>query len=86
MVYDKETSNTDRVVTYANCIYRLSKISAKYIRDKTDREYECGKDCNVFKGTDSINETLDYVLQFKGEAKRVNNKTVKNNLYILADI
>ena len=27
---------------------------------------------------------LDYVLQFKGEAKNVNNKNVKYNLYLLA--
>ena len=27
---------------------------------------------------------LDYVLQFKGEPKRANNKIVKCNLYLLA--
>ena len=27
---------------------------------------------------------LDYVLQFKGEPKRFNNKIVKYNLYLLA--
>ena len=27
---------------------------------------------------------LDYVLQFKGEAKRINNKIVKYNLYLIA--
>ena len=36
------------------------------------------------KGTDNINERLDYVLQFKGEPKRVYNKTVKSVLYLLA--
>ena len=74
IVFDLETLNTDRVVSYASCVYRLSKISGKYNRDITQRGYEkCRKDCIVFKGTDGINEMLDYVLQFKGEAKRINN-------------
>ena len=85
VVYDLETSNTDKAVPYAKCIYRLNKLSGKYNRDITGQEYEkCRKDCVVFKGTDSINEMLDYVLQFQGEAKRNFNKIVKYNLYLLA--
>ena len=84
IVYDIETFNTDRAVPYANCIYRLSKISGKYIRDITEREYQkCLNDCIVFKGLDNINEMLDYVLQFKGESKRINKKIVEYNLYLL---
>ena len=80
-----ETFNTDRALPYVNCIYQLSKNSGKYNRDITEKVYQkCRKDCIIFKGTDSINEMLDDVLQFKGEAKRVNKKIVKNNLYILA--
>ena len=76
-----ETFNTDRAIPYANCIHRLCKISGKYNREITQKEYEkCRKDCIVFKETDSINEMLDYVLQFKGEAKR-NNKKVLNIIY-----
>ena len=41
-------------------------------------------DCIVFKGTHNNNEMLDHVLQFKGEAKKVNYKTFKYNLYVLA--
>ena len=37
IVYDLETFNTDKAVPYANCIYRLSKISVKYNRDITER-------------------------------------------------
>ena len=37
-----------------------------------------------FKGLDNINEMLDYVLEFKGEAKRNTNKNVTHNLYFLA--
>ena len=85
IVYDLETFNTDKVVPYANCIYRLSKTSGKYKRDITQREYEKGdKDCILYKGTGSNNERLDYVLQFRGEPKRVNKKIVNYNLYLLA--
>ena len=62
----------------------MSKVSGKYNRDTTQREDEkCRKECIVFKGTDSINEMSDYVLQFKGESKRIKSKIVKYNLYLL---
>ena len=88
IVYDKETFSTIKCVPYANCIYRLSKISGntgKYYRDISEIEYQkCLNDCIVFKGLDNINKMLDYVLQFKGEPKRINNKIVKYNLYLIA--
>ena len=85
IVCDLETSKTIECVSYTNCVHRLSKISGKYHRDITDREYEkCKKDCFVFKGTDSINETLDHVLQIKGEPKRVKTRIVKYSLILLA--
>ena len=85
IVYDIETFSTIKCVPYANCIYRLSKISGKYYRDISEKEYQkCLKDCIVFKGLDNINKMLDYVLQFKGEPKRINNKIVKYNLYLIA--
>ena len=40
IVYDKENFNTDRIVPYANCIYRLNQTSGKYYRDITEQEYE----------------------------------------------
>ena len=56
------------------------KISGIYNQDISEEEYEtCLGDCNVFKGLDNINEMLDNLLQFKGEAKRINNKIVKNS-------
>ena len=68
-VYDLETFNNVEAVSNASCIYGLSQISGRYNRDITQREYEKSrKDCIVFKGTDSINEMLDYVSQFKGES------------------
>ena len=79
-VYDLETFNIDRVIPYANTINRLSKTSGKDNRDISKRKLEkCIKDCIVFKGTVSINEKLDHVLQFKGETKTVN----KNFLYFI---
>ena len=67
-------------------LFKLSKLSGKYYRDITQSEYEKIKNnCIVFKGTDCPNILLDHILEFKGEAKRVINKTVKYNLYLLAD-
>ena len=61
------------------------KTSGKYNRDIIQREnVKCRKDCIVLKGTDSNNETLECVLQFKGEAKEVINKIVKYHFYLLA--
>ena len=37
-----------------------------------------------FKGLDIFKEILDYILQFKGEAKRIKNKTVKYSLHLRA--
>ena len=78
IVYDLETFNTIECVPYANCIYRLSKISGKYYRGISEKEYQkCLNDCIVFKGLDNNNKMLEYVLQFKGEVKKFNNKIVK---------
>ena len=81
VVHDKETFNTDGAVPNAKCIYRLSKLSGKYNRDISKKEYQkCLNDCIVFKGLDSIKEMLDYVLQVKGEPKRIIIRIVKYNL------
>ena len=77
VVYDIETFNTDRAVPYDNCIYGLSIFSGKYNRDISEKEYKKGLNgCIVFKGLDNINQMLDYVLQFKGEPKRIIMKIV----------
>ena len=77
LVYDLEIFKTDRVIPYANCIYRLSKFSGKFQRHVTDWDFEkLRKDLIVFKGTNSFYEMLDLNLQFKGEAKKVKNKIV----------
>ena len=85
IVYDIETLNTIKCVPYANCIYRLSKILGKFYRDISDKEYQkCLNNCIVFKGLDNINKMLDSTLQYKGEPKKIYNKIVKYNLYLIA--
>ena len=85
VVYDLETFNKNRAVPYCRCIYRLSKLSGKYHRDISEQEYQkCLNDCVVFKGTDCINKMLDHVLSFKGEPKKVKNKIVEYDLYLIA--
>ena len=82
---DLETFNKNRAVPYCSCIYKLTKISGKYHRDKSKKGYrKCLNDCVVFKGTDCINEMLDHVLSFKGEVEKINSKIVEYNLYAIA--
>ena len=69
--YDLETFNKIRAVLSGSCFYTLSKISGKYHRDISEKEYQkCVNDCVVFEGTDCINEVLDDVLSFKGEPQK----------------
>ena len=85
VVYDLETFNKIRAFPYCSCLYKLSKSSGKYYRDISEQEYQkCLNDCVVFKGIDCINEMLDHVLSFKGEPKKVKNKIVEFNLYLIA--
>ena len=85
ILYDLETFNKLRAVPYCSCLYKLSKISGKYHRVISEQEYQkCLNDCVVFKGTDCINEMLDHVLSFKGEAKKVTNKIVEYNLCLIS--
>ena len=84
-MYDLQTYNRDRAVPYCSCIYKLRKIYGKYSRDITEKEYQkCLNDCVVFKGNDFINDMLDHVSSFKGEPKKVKNKIVEYNLYLIA--
>ena len=85
VVYDSETFTKIRAVPYCSCIYNLSKISGEYHRDISEQDYQkCLNDCVVFKGTDCNNEMLYQVLSFKGETKKINNKIVEYNLYLIA--
>ena len=80
VVYGTDTFNTIKCVPYSNCIYRLSKISDKFNRDNSEKEYEkCKKVCIVFNGLGNINEMLDYVLHFKGEPKKLRIKLLNIN-------
>ena len=77
--------NKDRAVRYCNCKNTLSKTSNKNHGDLSQQENQkCLNDCVVFKGTDCINEMLDYVLSFKGEPKKIKNEFVEYDLYLIA--
>ena len=66
-------------------MYKLSKILGKYHRVISEKDYEkCLYDFVVFTGTDYINEMLDHVLSFKGEPKKVKNRIVEYNPYLIA--
>ena len=85
VIYDLETFNKIRIVPYCSCIYKLSKISGKYHQDISEQEYQkCLNDCVVFTGTGCINKMLDHVLSFKCEPKKIKNKIVEYNLYLIA--
>ena len=81
-IYDLETFGTVECVPYAVVLHKLGKILGKYYRDITDQELEkCKTNCGVFKGINCINQMLDHILEFKGEAKNVSNKIVKKLFY-----
>ena len=85
VIYVVETFLTIKCVLYANCIYKLSKLSGKYNRDIIEKEYQkCLNDCIVFKVLDKINEMLDRVLSFKAEPQKFKNKFVEFKLCLLA--
>ena len=85
VVYDLETFKKIAAVPYCSCIYKLSRISGNYNRDISGQEYQkCLNDFVVFKGTDCINKMLDHVLSFQGEPKKVKNKIIENNLFLVA--
>ena len=66
-------------------IYKTTKFSRDYNQKLSGKENQnCLNDCIVFKGLDITNETLGYVLQFKGEAKSTGNKNFECILHLLA--
>ena len=86
IVFDLETLNTIKAIFYANCSYGLSKISGKFLTSimilLAENLINVKKIVFFFERT--VSKILDYVLQFRVQAKKVNNKNVKNNLYLLA--
>ena len=85
IVYDLETHNTNRARPYNMTFYRLSKIAGRYNRDPTPEELQKSvNDTIAFSGDNCINDALDYLLKFKGEERKVNNKIVEYNLQMHA--
>ena len=85
IVYVLETFDSDKAVPYATCLDKLRKISGKYNRDITQREYEkCRKDCIVFKRTDSFNESYTMFYNSKEKLKKLIIKLLNNIFNLLA--
>ena len=85
IVYDLEFHNTDRARPYNMTFYRVSKIASRYNRDPTPEELQKSIDDTIaFSGDNCINNALDYLLKFKGEERKVNNKIVEYNLQLHA--
>ena len=85
IVYDLETHNTNIARPYNMTFYRLSKIAGRYNRDPTPEELQKSvNDTIAFSGDNCINDALDYLLKFKGEERKVNNKIIEYNLQMHA--
>ena len=85
IVYDLETHNTDRARPCNMTFYRLSKIAGRYERDPTFEELQKSIDDTIaFSGDNCINNALDYLLKFKGEERKHNNKIIEYNLQLHA--
>ena len=86
IVYDLETHNTDRAKTYNMTFHRLSKIAGRYERDPTEEELKNPiNDTLSFEGDNCVGNALEFLLKFKGEERKVNNKIVEYNLQLHAD-
>ena len=88
IVYDLETYYTDKAKPYIMTFYRLSKEAGKYDRDTTTEELQKSiKDTISFAGEDCIKIALDYLLNWKGEERKLIIKslnTVYNYMLIMA--
>ena len=85
IVYDLETYNTDWAKPYNMTFYRLSKIAGRYNRDPTKEELQKSiNDTISFAGEYCVGNALDFLLKFKGEERKVNNKIVDYNLQLHA--
>ena len=85
IVYDLETHNTDRPRPYNMTFYRLSKIAGRYERDPTQEELQKSiKDTIAFAGDNCIGNALDFCLKFKGDERKVKNKSVEYNVQLHA--
>ena len=85
IVYDLETSKTDRARPYCISFYRSSKIAGRYNRDPTVIELnKSKKDTFAIVGDNSVGNALDFLLKFKGEERKNKNKVVEYNLQLHA--
>ena len=80
IVYDLETYYLDKAKPHNKTFYRLSKIAAKFTRDLTPNEI----DTLVFPGEKCFSNALNFSKKYKGDERKVNNKTGEYNLQLHA--
>ena len=77
ITYDLETHNTDRARPFVFCFYRLSKLSGRYDRDLTPKEFKkCKNDTIACDGDNCVPKVLDFCLKLK-EERKIKNKIVE---------
>ena len=82
-VYDLGTHNTDRAKPYNMTFYRVSKIAGRYDRDPTQEELQKSiKDTLSFEGDICFGNSLDFLLNFKGDERKVKNKVVDYSIQL----
>ena len=85
IVYDLATHNTDRAKPYTMTFCRLSNIAGRYERDPTQEELRKSiNDTLSFVGDNCVGNTLDFLLKFKGDERKVKNKVVEYNFQLHA--
>ena len=64
-------------------LYQLSKLAGRYNRNLTPYETEkYKKDASVFDGDNCVSNAFHFLLKFKGEERKVNNKIVEYTLQL----
>ena len=66
-------------------MYRSSKTPGEINRDLTSAgNQKCDKDTIVFDGTDCFSETIDWLVTFKKEHRKVGKKIVEYEIQLIA--
>ena len=86
IVYDLETHNTDKAITYVFCFYRSSILAGRCNRHLThDERQKCKLDTIAFDGDNCVDKALDFCLKLKGEEfKDKKCKVLEYNLQLHA--
>ena len=73
LVYDIETYNKERAISYAIGFYPVNKIVSKWNRDLTETEIDkCLNDISIFEGENCDSNMFKQLQLFKGEPRYIN--------------